>query len=389
MASLQARHSRACPLYPWTPFGKATKTSGCTCTPLYHVVSRHAGKLIREPVGHNRKEATRALDARRGDIARRKFRVVENIRFDEWADRWIASLRAAGRKESTVRVYEVTLAYAKDALGSMNVRDIRPSDISTMLDGIANKPRTRKTVTQSTLAKHLRQLGSCLGAAVSEGYAEENPVSRLHSTRRPKATRLPPAYFTDAELQRLWPELDERPVYSYLCRIALATGMRAGELVALRWSDVSMSTNEIRVARTYDAGVGETPTKSGKARTVDLSPQAAALFTGWYALGGGDGLVFEKETGGHLDSGYVIRRVLYPAMKRAGIPRKGEHGRNRTFHSFRHTFARITLENGAEITWVKEQLGHQSINLTVDTYGRWGRTAQKKQAERLAGAFPV
>ena len=99
--------------------------------------------------------------------------------------------------------------------------------------------------------------------------------------------------------------------------------------------------------------------------------------------------MFEKETGGHLDSGYVIRRVLYPAMKRAGIPREGEHGRNRTFHSFRHTFARITLENGAEITWVKEQLGHQSINLTVDTYGRWGRTAQKKQAERLAGAFPV
>jgi integrase len=286
-------------------------------------------------------------------------------------------------------MYEVTLAYAKDAFGSMNVRDVRPSDVSTMLDGIANRPRTRKTVTQSTLAKHLRQLGSCLGAAVSEGYAEDNPVSRLHSTRRPKATRLPPAYFTDAELRRLWPELDDRPVYSYLCRIALATGMRAGELAALRWSDVSMSTSEIRVARTYDAGVGETPTKSGKARTVDLSPQAAALFRDWYSLGGGEELVFEKEARGHLDSGYVIRRVLYPAMNRAGIPRKGEHGRSRTFHSFRHTFARVTLENGAEITWVKEQLGHQSINLTVDTYGRWGRIAQKKQAERLAGAFPI
>jgi integrase len=390
LASLQARHSRACPLYPWTPFAKATRMNGCRCTPLFHVVSRHAGKLIREPVGHNRKEAARALDARRGDIARRRFRVTENVRFDKWADRWIASLRAAGRKESTVRGYEVTLAYAKGPLGAMTVRDIRPSDVSNLLDEIAKKPRTRKAVTQSTLAKHLRQLGSCLGAAVSEGYAEENPVARLHSTRRPRATRLPPAYFTDSELSRLWPELNERPVYSYLCRIALATGMRAGELAALRWSDVSMSTNEIRVARTYDAGVGETPTKSGNARTIDLSPQAAALFAAWFTLGaGGGGLVFEKETGGHVDSAYVIRRVLYPAMTRGGISRKGEHGRNRTFHSFRHTFARITLENGAEITWVKEQLGHQSINLTVDTYGRWGRTAQKRQAERLAGVFPV
>jgi len=389
VASLQVRHSRTCPLYPWTPFAKATKRHGCRCTPLYHVATRQGGTLTRQPVGHNRKEAERALDARRGDIARDTYRVVENIRFDEWADQWIASLRAAGRKESTVTQYEITLKYAKDRFKSANVRDIRPADVSRLLEGIARKPRTRKKVTQSTLAKHLRQLGSCLGAAVSEGYASENPVSRLHSTRRPKVSKSAPAYFTDSELSRLWPELADQPVYAYLCKIALATGMRSGELAALRWSDVSLLTNEVRVSRTYVAGAGETSTKSGKARTIDLSPQAAALFEEWFTASGGDGLVFEKETGGYLDSAYVLRRVLYPAMKQAGVPRQGEHGRNRTFHSFRHTFARITLENGAEITWVKEQLGHQSINLTVDTYGRWGRTAQKKQAERLAGAFPV
>ena len=272
----------------------------------------------------------------------------------------------------------------------MNVRDIQPSDISAMLDGIARKPRTVKKVSQSTLAKHLRQLGSCLGAAVSEGYAVDNPVSRLHSTRRPKVTSSAPAYFTDEELARLWPELADRPLYMALCKIALATGMRSGELAALRWSDVSMTANEVRVSRTYDAGVGETPTKSGKARTVDLSPQAGQLFADWYALsGGGDGLVFEAETGGHLDSNHVIRQELYPAMERAGIPRAGEHGRNRTFHSFRHTFARIALEAGAEITWAQQQLGHQSIQLTVSTYGRWSRAAQKKQAQKLAGVFPV
>ena len=166
---------------------------------------RHRGKLVREPVGHNRKEAERALDARRGDIARREYHVIEDIRFEAWADRWIESLRMAGRKESTVTVYEITLKYAKDELGTMRVRDIRPSDIARLLDSIARNPRTRKTVTQSTLAKHLRQLGSCLGAAVSEGYAHENPVSRLHSTRRPRVTHSPPAYFTDAELSRLCP----------------------------------------------------------------------------------------------------------------------------------------------------------------------------------------
>ena len=181
MASLQARHSRTCSLYPWTPFAKATKRKAAPArSTTWHcgtVASWFASRSVTIAKKLN------ALDARRGDIARREYHVIEDIRFEAWADRWIESLRMAGRKESTVTVYEITLKYAKDELGTMRVRDIRPSDIARLLDSIARNPRTRKTVTQSTLAKHLRQLGSCLGAAVSEGYAHENPVSRLHSTR--------------------------------------------------------------------------------------------------------------------------------------------------------------------------------------------------------------
>ena len=71
-----------------------------------------------------------------------------------------------------------------------------------------------------------------------------------------------------------------------------------------------MTTNEVTVNRTYDGGVGETATKSGKSPTVDLSPQAVQLVTEWYSLSEvGEGLVFEKETGGQLDSDHVIRRA--------------------------------------------------------------------------------
>lgn len=156
VASLQARHSRACPLYRGHRSRRRERRTAADARRSITSSPVTGGKLVREPVGHNRKEAERALDARRGDIARRRYHVVENIHFDEWADRWIASLRAAGRKESTVTVYEVTLEYAKDEFGKTNVRDIRPADISRLLESIARKPRTRKTVTQSTLAKHLR-----------------------------------------------------------------------------------------------------------------------------------------------------------------------------------------------------------------------------------------
>jgi integrase len=76
-------------------------------------------------------------------------------------------------------------------------------------------------------------------------------------------------------------------------------------------------------------------------------------------------------------------------MERAGVPREGEHGRSRTFHSFRHSFARVALENGARMDWLQRQLGHSTITLTVDTYGRWERSAEKLEAEKLEGAFAL
>ena len=401
MASLQARHQRSCALYPWTPIAKATAKHGCTCTPLYHVVLRQSGKLIREPVGHNRKEATRALDATRGDVARRRYRVLEEIAFDAWADRWLAGFTG---KANSKRVYESTIGYAKVVFGKTKVRDLTPADVRRVLDHIReeNERRLRadnerrakrgeqpREVSPATLAKHLRQLGACLEAAIAEGYASENPVRGLHKTARPKVARSQPAYYTDEELARLWPELAERPVYAAICKAAVLTGLRFGELAALEWSDVDLLNRELHVARTFTIGVGITTPKSNEPRTVDLTPQAAALLEAWLVESGGDGLVFEREDGGHLDSHYLTVYVLYPALERAGVSRVGERGRKRNFHSFRHTFARIALEHGAEITWVQRQLGHSSITLTVDTYGSWARSAEKAQAERLGAAFPV
>jgi integrase len=177
-------------------------------------------------------------------------------------------------------------------------------------------------------------------------------------------------------------------VISRLCRLAVATGMRFGELSALRWSDVNLLDAEIVVSRTYIPDLGEKPTKSGEARTIDLTPQAKRLLEEWKPQTSGEGLVFESATGGHL-RGHRVLATLYQAMARAGIARVGERGGKRTFHSFRNTFARIALEGGAQLTWVQAQLGHSTITLTRDVYGAWSRRAEKFEAERLDGAFTL
>jgi integrase len=394
VASLQARHSRSCPLHPWTPFEAATKAHGCTCAPSYYIAHRVGGKLKRDRLGPlTRKDAQRALDALRGDVARRRYRALEEIAFDVYADRWLDGFTG---KANSKRVYSTTIDYAKTVFGRTKVRDLDSSDVRRFLDHIRETNRRPPTETRpaheasaATLAKHLRQLGAAFEAAISEGYAERNPVRELHRTARPKVAKSRPAYYTDEELSRLWPELAERPVYAALCKVAVLTGLRFGELAALTWADVDLLTRELHVRQTYTQGIGLTPPKSNEARTIDLTPQAAAVLEAWLTESGDDGLVFEREEGGHLDPSYTTRGVLYKALERAGIPRLGERGRERNFHSFRHTFARIALEHGAEISWVKEQLGHSSIQLTVDTYGTWARSAAKAQAEKLGAAFPV
>lgn len=59
------------------------------------------------------------------------------------------------------------------------------------------------------------------------------------------------------------------------------------------------------------------------------------------------------------------------------------------FHSLRHTFAKLALENGAQLTWLQRHLGHGSLAITAGTYGHWERKERKRQAAIMEGAFNV
>jgi integrase len=76
-------------------------------------------------------------------------------------------------------------------------------------------------------------------------------------------------------------------------------------------------------------------------------------------------------------------------MEKAGVPPIGPTGDKRTFHSFRHTFAKRALENGRQITWLSRHLGHSSLKVTTDIYGHFERAERKKQVAMMEGVFGV
>ena len=394
MASLQVRHSRSCPICPGRQESLgAAEARSCGCRMAYTVVTRH-GEGGREHVGHDRAQAETRLRAVEVHVDEGSYEAPRKVRFGTFADEWLEGLR---RRSTTYTTYSVTLGYAKRTFGRKYLAKLTTADIRRMLELVEREYRERqkpkkgekpREVSPTTLGKHLRQLSSCLEAAVAEGLLPANPCKKLPKAQRPKARKKRPAYFTDAELRRLWSELAKRPVYLTACKLAVTTGLRHGEIAGLHWADVDLLTGELHVRSQFTHGELVDTTKDADPRVVDLVPAARELLETWYAETGDDGYVLELETGGFLDASNT-RKVLYAAMERAGIPRVGERGGTRDFHSFRHTFARVALESGAPLEWVQAQLGHSSITLTRDTYGHWSRTAEKLVARNLEGVFAV
>jgi integrase len=132
--------------------------------------------------------------------------------------------------------------------------------------------------------------------------------------------------------------------------------------------------------------------KNRERRDVDLITDVVDLLADRHGERGGsiEDLVFPGEKGSDfLSPTVLLRRHLYPAMAAAKIRRVGPTQEKRTFHSFRHTFAKRALESGAQITWLSRHLGHSSLKVTTDIYGHWERAERKLQAAKMEGVFPV
>ncbi len=133
---------------------------------------------------------------------------------------------------------------------------------------------------------------------------------------------------------------------------ALRTGLRAGELFALRWEDVDTKKRRIEVRQNWTHGVLVTP-KSGHGRSLPMTPELASALD---ALPRKAPLVFPYRKGGYLD-GNKVKRTFWRCTRLAGVPRIA-------FHDLRHSFASQLVMAGVPLKAVQELLGHADIKTT-------------------------
>ena len=171
---------------------------------------------------------------------------------------------------------------------------------------------------------------------------------------------------------------------SILC--ALRTGMRIGEVRALKWKDIDFENRLIEVKRSCRRGRVTKP-KTGKTRRVDMSLHLAEVFrelkqNQWKKYAGKDvpQWVFTNIRDGMLRY-MAFKKALMACLKLAGL-------RKIRIHDLRHTYATIRLLSGHNIGDVSYQLGHSSIKITYDTYGHWLPGKFKSEVDELDTLHP-
>jgi integrase len=282
----------------------------------------------------------------------------EDVTVGEFLRMWLD--RQGSLRPSTRRSYRSHVdRHVLPALGDVPLTQLNAVMVDRFVGSLADRG-----LAASTQRRVIATLRSALAHAVRVGLVPTNVASAIRV--RPGLPR-PSRTWTPSESARFLDSLGQR-CQDVLFRLALTTGMRRGELLALRWDQVDLAASTARVvaSRVPVGGlVVEGPPKSANGtRTVYLDAVTVALLAGLQGPTGPearrDRLVFVDDAGAGLVPWKVSRDFL-AASERAGVPRI-------RFHDLRHTSATLGLAAGESLKEVSARLGHSGIGVTADIY---------------------
>ncbi|MFH1672178.1 MAG: site-specific integrase [Pseudomonadota bacterium] len=302
--------------------------------------------------------------------------------FKDYVKTFLKGYSKLNHKQSTQDSYDNVLkVHILPVFGDKHLDKITRKDIKDFLykkqqDGLS-----------SSSVRIIKAYLSCiLTQAVDDEIIAVNPATRTGRYINNQDSKKEIGPFTWEE-KALFEETAQKHYSRYypLFVCALRTGMREGELIALKPGDVDFNGGFIEVKRNSVRGAITTP-KNGKTRRVDMSGQLAdvlkahlterkkeTLKSGWKEP---PEWLFYNEAGGLIDPANLRKRVFYKCLEKAKL-------RRIRLHDLRHTYATLRIGAGHNIADVSKQLGHHSIKITIDTYYHWIPGSNKSEVDQL------
>ena len=305
-----------------------------------------------------------------------------------WLEVWMENYAKIKLRPSTYKTSQGFLKnHVRPQIGSIPLADLTSLDLQRfykhLLDGgrvdrIEAKKKP-KGLAPKTVRNIHQMIGSAYNLAMEQNLVSKNPTQ---GCALPKVEHKEMKTLTADQLSAFFQEAKDSGVYE-LYYLDLATGLRRGELLGLKWTDVDFQHGALKIQRAISRQNGkvvEAPLKTKNAyRTLPLSADAIDVLAQQRRKTGNSEWVFPSPTGGPMSPDSVLH-MLHRVLKRAGLPKV-------RFHDLRHTFATLALKSGVDVKTLSGALGHYSAGFTLNTYTHV--TAQMKQdaADAIGGVI--
>lgn len=329
------------------------------------------GTKRRYVYGRKYGDVQRKLAEAMGDAARGIVVDDKNLTVSEYLDRFLEDVQRGSVRESTYsRDKYLITNHVKSALGRVKLKNLGAMHLQRLY-----REKQDAGLSASTVQKVHHVLHKALAQAVRWDLIARNPSDAVKAPR-PTTKEMRPL---SAEEVRTLLEAAHGNRLEALYVLAVTTGMRRGELLGLKWSDVDLENGRLSIRRALTRtgngkrfALAETKTKGSRRRTVKLTQRAVEALRSHLERQLAEieaardiyedyGVVFTTEAGTPINPSNLRQRNFAPLLKKAGLP----HIR---FHDLRHTCATLLLSKGVHPKFVQELLGHATIAITLDTY---------------------
>jgi integrase len=308
----------------------------------------------------------------------------------EWIERWLVTV-APKIRPSTLRDYRNGLGRVSERLGRVRLQALRPLDVEELYASLlAEGHRYGGGLSAKTVRNVHIALRRCLADAERFGLVQRNVAALV----KPPTPQRPELSTWDAAEMRTFLAAVQEDRNGAAYRLIATTGMRRGEALGLRWTDVDLNVGRVMINRALSVIDNEivwsTPKTARSRRSVSLDPETIGTLKSHRArqleerIAAGDAwadgdLVFSNGLGGpvHPDR---FTRAFGSAARRAGV-------KQIRLHDLRHTWATLALQAGVHPKVVSERLGHATTGITLDIYSHVQPELDASAATTVAQLF--
>ena len=302
----------------------------------------------------------------------------------EWMDVWFENYAKVKVRPSSHQTYRGYIDnHIKPDIGKIPLSKLPSLDLQKFYKKLLSSGRVEriesKKQSKGLSPKTVRNLHQIIASAMK--LAKEQKLILSDPTEGcalPKVEHREMKTLPVEQLASFLREAKESGVFE-LYYVELATGLRRGELLGLKWEDLDLDRGDLRVRRQIariNGEVVEAPPKTKNAyRTLPLAKDTIDVLDQQKKKVGSSPWVFPGPTGGPMSPDSVLH-MLHRVLKRAGLP-------GVRFHDLRHTFATLALQTGVDVKTVSGMLGHYSAGFTPDTYAHVTTSAQRQAAKAM------